>query len=436
MNDRALGSLPVRPFTDPRPSEARSISRSAWIPSVQSTLTLKSMKHVVPLCILLLSLLTLTASAPAVYKSPYPIEAVSLPRDEAAHPAPIEWWYYTGHLADNAGHEYGFELSFFKAYTPPDVKLFGVIPAYALAEKGHVAHFAITDKTKATFEAAEKAGFWTFEGEASSEELNVRLSDWYARRSPDGISHDIYATLGNRRLKLTLTPEKPAALHGSQPGIQSMGPGGVSYYVSYTRMRAKGELSFNCTHLDCDQLELSGQAWHDHQWGDFDLSRYAGWDWFGLQFDNHTELMMYLIRRPDGSYIAEAGSFVTAEGETIAMTKADFDVEVIGTPWESERTGGVYPLGWRITAPAYGIDVSVSPVLPDQEMDTKASTGLVYWEGAVTASGSHKGVGYVELTNYDLYPYGQTNTATPLQRIRGPFDRKRSFDFVTADTLS
>jgi predicted secreted hydrolase len=370
--------------------------------------------------IALIALGFLTACTPAVYQ-PYPVEAVVLPQDDGAHTAPIEWWYYTGHLSDEAGHEYGFELSFFKAYAPQSIKLLGFFPAYVIAEKGHVAHFAITDKSANTFEKAEKADFWAYEGDASYDDLDVKVANWYARRNPDGISHDIYAMMGNRQLKLTLTPEKPVALHGNPPGIQSMGPGGVSYYLSYTRMTATGELSVNCTLTGCDKLNVSGQAWHDHQWGDFDVTSYAGWDWFSVQFDNNTELMLYLIRQPDGTYSAEAGSFVTAEGETIELTREDFEVSETGETWESEATGAVYPIAWQVSVPRYGIDVLVQPVMPNQEMDTRASTGIVYWEGAVDISGSHAGVGYVELTNYDLYPFGRTDASTPLQGLRGPF---------------
>jgi predicted secreted hydrolase len=364
--------------------------------------------------IVLIALGLLTACTPAVYR-PYPIEAVILPKDDGAHTAPIEWWYYTGHLSDESGKEYGFELSFFKAYAPQSVKLLGFFPAYVIAEKGHVAHFAITDKSANTFEKAEKADFWAYEGKAAYDDLDVKVANWYARRNPDGVSHDIYAMMGNRQLKLTLTPQKPAALHGNPPGIQSMGPGGVSYYLSYTRMKATGELATNCTLLGCDKLAVSGQAWHDHQWGDFELSEFAGWDWFSVQFDNHTELMLYLLREPDGSYSTEAGSFITVEGETIELNSEDFEVTETGKTWESEATGAVYPIAWQVTVPRYGVDVMVQPFMPNQEMDTRASTGIVYWEGAVDVSGSHEGVGYVELTNYDLYPYGKTDALVVLQ---------------------
>ena len=362
----------------------------------------------------------LASCAPTVYDNPYPVEAVELPRDDAAHRAPIEWWYYTGHFEDEEGHEYGFELTFFKAYAPPDVRVFGFLPAYLIAEKGHVAHFAITDVDGQTFDMAERADFWTYEASASEDALDVQVADWYARRVGER-THEIYASLGGKRLRLTLTETKPAALHGDPPGIQSMGPGGVSYYVSYTRMAAEGTLFKDCTFLGCEAAPVTGQGWHDHQWGDFDISSYAGWDWFSLQFDDNTELMLYLIRQPSGEYTARAGTFIEANGRTVELGAEDFTLEETGETWQSEATDAIYPVQWKITVPAHGIETTVTPVLLEQEMDTRASTGIVYWEGAVRATGASEGVGYVELTNYDLYPYGQTSPDTPLQPLRGPF---------------
>jgi predicted secreted hydrolase len=374
--------------------------------------------------IIVLSLIAcLTACVPPVYQNPYPIEAIVLPGDDASHAAPVEWWYYTGHFSDDVGvgHDYGFELAFFKAYAPPGINLLGFIPAFVIAEKGHVAHFAITDKSSKTFEMAQKADFWGYEAATSAKDLDITVANWYSRRSPDGLSHEIFATLGNRQLKLILSPEKPAALHGNPPGIQSMGQGGVSYYFSNTRMSVKGELGVNCTLLGCDAVPVMGQAWHDHQWGDFDLSGFAGWDWFSIQFDNDTELMLYLIRQPDGSYTTEAGSFITLMGETVELKNQDFEVKASKTTWTSQATGAVYPLEWQVSVPRYAIDIGIKPIIPDQEMDTRASTGIVYWEGAVEVLGSHSGVGYVELTNYDVYPYGLTDSTTALQKLRGPF---------------
>jgi len=365
----------------------------------------------------------LAACVPSVYDAPYPVTEVQLPRDDAAHPAPIEWWYYTGHLTSETGEDYGFELTFFKAYTPPRYKLFGFYPASWAVEKGHVAHFAVTDKTRRTFTKGERVDYWGYPAGASSEDLEVYVANWRAERAPDGVSHRLFASEGGYRLDLTLTPTKPAALHGDPPGIQAMGPGGVSYYVSYTRMEVSGTLKRNCGPLGfgCETVKVTGQAWHDHQWGDFSLEGYAGWDWFSVQFEEGTELMLYLIRAPSGRYLAREGSFITRDGRTLPLHAEDFKLTETGETWTSPQTGAVYPVGWRVKVPKHGVDVSVTPVFPEQEMDTRASTGIVYWEGAVEVAGSKEGVGYVELTNYDRYPYGRTDERTALEPLRAPF---------------
>jgi predicted secreted hydrolase len=368
-----------------------------------------------------LALLFLTACVPSVYDHPYPVRPVQLPRDEAAHRAPIEWWYYTGHLVDSQGRHYGFELTFFKAYPPPSMKAFGPVPMSALMEKVFVGHFAVTDVAKKVFASAQRSTAWGYQGSASSDRYDVSVADWFARSVPGTKDQHVYAEGDGYSIDLTLAPQKPAALNGEPPGIQSMGPGGTSYYVSNTRMKVSGTLGVDCTFFGCRELDVTGLAWHDHQWGDFSMSGYAGWDWYSLQFDNDTELMLYLIRSKNGGFDHAAGSFVTKDGRTVHLTARDFRVTPTGETWTSPATGAVYPLGWRVQLPRYGIDVTVEPVLKNQEMDTRSTTGIVYWEGDVRVHGSRAGVGYVELTNYDRYPYrggsaasaGSAATSTP-----------------------
>jgi len=351
-----------------------------------------------------LLLVTLTACVPSVYRHPYPVRPVTLPRDAAAHAAPIEWWYYSGHLVDPQGHHYGFELTFFKLYPPPGVNLIGPIPAYALMEKVYVGHFAVTDVARQRFASAQRSTVWGYQGGSSMDRYRVYVADWSAEAlgSPD--HQHIQAGGDGYRIDLTLTSQKPPALNGATPGIQSMGPGGTSYYVSHTRMAVNGTLGVDCGFLACRDQKVTGQAWEDHQWGDFQMTGYAGWDWFSLQFSDDTELMLYLIRGEKGGLATAAGSFVTKDGRTVHLTKQDFRVTPTGS-WTSPSTGAVYPMGWRVRVPRYGIDVKVAPVMKDQEMNTRSTTHIVYWEGDVRASGTKAGEGYVELTNYDRYPY-------------------------------
>lgn len=361
---------------------------------------------------------TLTACAPSVYDHPYPVRPVVMPRDEAAHRAPIEWWYYTGHLVDASGRHYGFELTFFKAYPPPGMKLVGPVPMSALMQKVYVAHFAITDVSRKRFAFAQKSTAWGYQGSSSRERYDVTLADWFARSVPGSRAQRIHADGGGYSIDLTLDPLKPPALNGNPPGIQSMGPGGTSYYVSDTRMKVTGTLGVDCGFFGCRDLQVTGLAWHDHQWGDFKMTGYAGWDWYSLQFNDDTELMLYLIRSKTGGYDTAAGTFVARDGHTVHLTAKDFRVTPTGATWTSPATGAVYPMGWRVRVPRFGIDVTVEPVMKDQEMNTRSTTGIVYWEGDVRARGTRTGVGYVELTNYDLYPYRPQQAAAQARHGR------------------
>jgi predicted secreted hydrolase len=346
----------------------------------------------------------LAGCVPSVYDEPYPVRAIELPRDDAAHAAPIEWWYWVGHLEDVNGRRYGFQLTFFEAHPPPGVPLVAGIPAHWLLEKGLVAHAAVSDLSEGRHAMAQRFDAY-YDAAASHQDLDVFVGDWRAVRAGDGVSHALDFTVGGVAFDLELTPLKPAVLHGDPPGIHSMGPGGVSHYISYTRMDVSGTVRGPCRlrllPRACPAVEVEGIGWHDHQWGDFVIDAFGGWDWFALQLDDGEEVMLYLIRDETGTVVNASGSVVTADGSTLALTDADFEVVPMGTNWTSERTGAVYPAEWRVAVPLHDLEALVVPLLDDQEMDTRATTRIVYWEGAVQVLGSRPGTGYVELTNYD-----------------------------------
>lgn len=352
----------------------------------------------------LLAALLLAGCVPSVYDHPYPIGPVELPRDDAAHASPVEWWYWVGHVATADGRELAFQLTFFEAYAPPDVRVLG-IPANLLLEKGLVAHAAAADLNAGRHGMAQRFDAY-YEGAASAERLDVAVGGWRATRADDGVSHALAFAVDGFAFDLVLTPIKPASLHGDPPGIQSMGPGGVSYYVSHTRMDVRGSVRGRCAwSRACPAQPVVGAAWFDHQWGDFRIDRFAGWDWFALQLDDGADVMLYLIRDASGGYVAAAGSYVTADGRTLPLAADAFAIVPTGATWSSPATGAVYPAGWRVSVPAQGVDVVVTPRVADQEMDTRATTRIVYWEGAVAVVGSHGGRGFVELTNYDRVPF-------------------------------
>ena len=140
----------------------------------------------------------------------------------------------------------------------------------------------------------------------------------------------------------------------------------------------------------------------DHQWGDFLVLGGGGWDWFAVSLDDEIELTFSVIRDERGQTVVQYGTLVTASGDARHVLPGTLTLEATGT-WRSARTGITYPAGWRISVPEHDLDVTLTPVLSDQELDTRASTGVIYWEGAVSvrdARGVPAGKGYVELTGY------------------------------------
>ena len=191
-------------------------------------------------------------------------------------------------------------------------------------------------------------------------------------------------------------------IHGEN-GISRKGEGRghASHYYSLTRLRTEGTLT-----VRGKTFPVSGLSWMDHEFGSTQLhSDQVGWDWFGLQFDDGTELMLYIIRKATGRPDPySAGTFVEAQGRTVRLRQADFTVEVLDR-WKSPRGKGIYPMKWRLQVPTIGLDLLVTPAFPDQELDTAESTRVVYWEGAAFAVGTirsrpARGRGYVEMTGY------------------------------------
>jgi predicted secreted hydrolase len=240
------------------------------------------------------------------------------------------------------------------------------------------------------------AGGWAG---AQANPFRVWLDSW-ALESLDSLSETIHLTgpeldLG---LDLDLRTEKPLVAHGNE-GRSSKGPDphNASYYVSFTRMATSGELM-----VAGERYRVSGLSWFDHEWSTSALPEGAvGWDWFSLQLSDRSELMLYRIRRADGSLEpSSAGTLIEADGTSVRLQLAQVEVSVLDR-WLSPQSGAEYPAAWRIRLPEQGLDLEVRPLLSDQEL-----RGVVtYWEGAVgvsgtSPSGSVSGRGYVELTGY------------------------------------
>ena len=339
--------------------------------------------------------------------------AVVLPRDDGPHDRLTEWWYYTGHLRAADGSRYGFQYVIFRAER-------GRFPV------SWVSHLALTDETGDRFVYSQRlevgpqvdrsprdpagapTGFdlalsgadpanastfgrpaWTMTGSGGTDRLTAMLAPDEAVLAgiPRGVGLD-----------LQLTATKPPALH-DRDGWIDFGPAGGSYYYSRTAMRATGSLT-----VDGTKLAVEGKAWFDHQWGDFISVGGGGWDWFAVNLADGTDLTLSLVREADGSYPLIYGTIVAADGTVRHLDRDAFTVAVTDR-WTSPMTGADYPAGWTIRIPGEQLSIELRPTVAGQELDTRATTGVVYWEGSqvVRATRAGKPLGgeaYVELTGY------------------------------------
>ncbi|HLZ30599.1 MAG TPA: lipocalin family protein [Chloroflexota bacterium] len=323
--------------------------------------------------------------APAV-ADPTPAPPIVLPRDAAPHDALTEWWYFTGHLqSDRDGSLYGFEYTVFQAQRQG-------------APTGYLAHFAISDIGGQRFshqahatQTASPAAFpldvdgWSLNSDGTGDTIAADMQAGPGADPPFGV-------------QLRLVDEKPPALHHG--GYIEYPVAGGSYYYSRTRLSVTGVLR-----QPAQETPVSGVAWMDHQWGNFVVGPAGGWDWYSLQLDDRTELMLYVLRDPTGATSGIYGTQVLANGSTQDLGPDSVRAEATGS-WTSPHTGGRYPSGWLLTLPG-GARVELRPQLQDQELffpslgdQAPAAGALAYWEGAVTVTGDRTGVGYVELTGY------------------------------------
>ena len=331
-------------------------------------------------------------------------QGVELPRDLFAHDgAQTEWWYYTGHAETASGRRFGFELVFFKRRT--DLDRFGVVPLRLIGNPLHLAHFAVTDESRRKFRYEHRKsanGPFDPRAEASTERYFLRLGNWNVRE--EGGAHLLRATLGDDLIfEADLVPAKPAALNGHEGiGVSFKDDGEASRYFSFTRMTARGRITWHG-----ETESFLGSAWMDREFGTWRTTEnQRGWDWFSLQFNDRAELMVYHVRdREDRPSSFSSGTYVDAEGSWTHLSREDFQLEPTGS-WKSPHTGATYPSGWRLRVPRFGVDVAVTPVMEDQELDTRGTTMIVYWEGACIVEGTHQGRevagrAYVELVGYD-----------------------------------
>ena len=322
------------------------------------------------------------------------------PWDLGSHDAfQTEWWYYTGHLRGPGDRTYGYELTFFRRGVAS--RQARENPSRWALRNIYFAHFAVTDEARDQFRFAEKISREGI-GKAGAEtgKLDVWIDAW--RVEGIGDAHRLHAKDAGLVLDITLMPKKPPIVHGTA-GISRKGdaPEAASHYYSFTRMTTAGTLI-----LDGRTIPVAGVSWMDHEFGSHQLGgEQVGWDWFSIQFEDDRELMLYQIRRQDGTIEpASGGTWVNPDGSSIALAREEVRIAVL-EEWRSPQSMARYPGRWRISVPTLALSVVVTPTVRNQELMTHGSTAVTYWEGSATVKGERAGrpvagLGYVELTGY------------------------------------
>ena len=318
------------------------------------------------------------------------------PRDHGAHPdLQTEWWYYTGNLATTEGRRFGFQFTIFRRGISPHAR---ASDSEFRASDIYLAHFTVSDIKSGAFyhDLRYARGGAGLAGAEVDPFYRVWLEDWQVSALDDNANKTrVTAASDDYAIDLNLYQMKPPALQG-MGGLspKSAEIGNASYYYSLTRLVTEGAVT-----VGEETLIVSGVSWMDHEFSTSALGDDAqGWDWFGLIFDDNTELMVGQIRQVDGSVEpAFGGLFVDANGGTRYLDAADFSIAVTDS-WRSPHSDAEYPAGWDISVEGDdGFRIQVAPLTPDQELH---SADIVYWEGAVKISGDKTGYGYAELTGY------------------------------------
>ncbi|MBZ0168721.1 Hydroxyneurosporene synthase (CrtC) [Candidatus Methylomirabilis lanthanidiphila] len=340
------------------------------------------------------------AYAKQAFRQALPGYRFAFPRDHASHPDfKTEWWYYSGHLQTEDGQRFGYQLTFFRVGVDPSLR--GDSRSRWAVRDLHLAHFAISDLTQRRFQFWERRSRGALDSAgALTAGFKVWNGPWEA--SGDEKVHHVTARAEGYAIDLTLTPTKPPAIHGSHGVSQkAAGPGRASHYYSLTNMATEGTLT-----LTGKPRTVTGSTWMDHEFGSNQLTEsQVGWDWFAIQLEDGAELMLYQLRLTDGRADPHSsGSLIHPDGQVEHLPFSAFRL----TPqevWQSPKSGGRYPIRWQIQVPGRDLDLSVQAAFPDQELDTRGSTLVTYWEGSVAISGTAgnrpiAGVGYLEMTGY------------------------------------
>jgi predicted secreted hydrolase len=375
-----------RPFSAKRRfSRKRSVTRRA-----------RSAFGGVALCLGIVSLL----AAQSAYRPALPGYQYSFPRDNFNHPDfQTEWWYYTGNVKSTTGHAFGFQMTFFREAVDRSQRKDS---PWAVGDL-YLAHLALSDIDNQSFYHRERLNR-EGPGIAGIDGATGRIwnGNWQIQRH--GSRQDLEAVADSFTLRLALDALKPPVINGLN-GIsqKSKGIGHASHYISVTRLAASGNIEINGK-----VFAVEGTAWMDHEFFTQQLDpEQIGWDWLSLQLDDNTELMLFRLRKKDGTIDSySSGTYVDASGKSRHLIAADFVLEPLAKNWTSPESGASYPIHWHVKVSSLGVDLDVTTPLARQEMTSTNRLAPTYWEGAIRLAGTRgrspvAGVGYLEMTGYD-----------------------------------
>lgn len=324
-----------------------------------------------------------------------PAKALVFPRDRGAHPGfRTEWWYITGQATtqDTGKREFGFQLTFFRSRVDATQ---GMASKFA-AKQLLFAHAAVTDvqgKKLWHDQRIARDGFGL--ASAGEQDMALKLRDWSLKA--EGTKYTAELPAADFALKLQFEETQTVLLQGNK-GLSRKGPEEkqASYYYSQPQLATRGSLQ-----VKGQNFNVTGKAWLDHEWSEEILHPDAlGWDWIGMNLLDGSALTAFRLRNKDGNALWDGGSFRSPKGGLYTFSRG----EVIFKPvrrWKSPLTQASYPVEWIVRTPADFY--TVRAVIDNQELDSRQSTGAIYWEGLselIDSNGKRVGMGYLEMTGY------------------------------------
>ncbi|MEM0944176.1 MAG: lipocalin-like domain-containing protein [Pseudomonadota bacterium] len=323
------------------------------------------------------------------YDQVTPDRVLSFPADHGPHPGyRIEWWYLTANLTGPDGAEYGVQYTLFRQASAPPPQRDGWA-----SQQFWLGHVALTTAERHYYgERTARGG--TGQAGAEPQPFAAWIDDWQlAARGPGPATAlgfgDLHLKAGTESFAydLSLTTDRPPVLQGEGGYSVKSDQGQASYYYSQPHFTASGTLE-----IEGETIPVTGRAWLDREWSSQPLAEnQSGWDWFSLHLGEGAKVMLFRLRNDDGSAFL-SGNWIEG-GESQRIPGEDITLEILE---ETDLPGRVVPTSWRVQIASRGVDVSVTPLNPRAWNGTQ----IGYWEGPVRGGGSHRAIGYLEMTGY------------------------------------